>query len=505
MSVGDNKRIAKNTLLLYFRMFLIMGVSFFTFRLLEALGEVDYGIYNVVCGVVVLFAFLNNAMSQSCQRFFSYYIGNGDKSSLQKMFSASIWVHLFIAILSFFLAETIGLWMLNNLMNFPPDSMTSVQIVYQTSIVVFIIQILIIPYHASIISHESMSFYAYLSIVEAILKMSVVLILFTFHQNRLVIYSFSIVIVTIIIGLFYRFYCRNKFEVCRTSISFDKNSIKEISSFSFWNMLGGVGTVASSQGVNILFNIFLGVILNAAVGVANQVSSAVSAFVTNFQTAFNPQIIKLYSKRDFSDCYSLIFRASRFSFGLIFVIGFPIILLAEPILNLWLTVVPEYAVQFTQWIIIFCIIEAISCPLWTAAQASGRVKNYMIIISILIISNVLAAFLILYFAYSPILVFVYKAAISFVIHIYRILYLGYVVSFPGFQYIKKVMIPIFLMILLSIPIPLVVYKELAHNGLIEIISVLFMTIIISLCMCYYILLTKTERSTLLNRIKRFKI
>ncbi|MDE5627232.1 MAG: lipopolysaccharide biosynthesis protein [Candidatus Amulumruptor sp.] len=500
----DNKRIARNTLMLYIRMFMIMGVSLVTFRLLlQTLGETDYGIYNVVGGVVVLFAFLNNAMSQSSQRFFAYYIGNNDKLMLSRMFSASVAIHLIIAAIAFVLAETVGLWFLNSYMNFPPDSMPAVNIVYQSCIAVFIIQILIIPYHASIISYERMSFYAYLSIIEVVLKLSAVLILFLFNTRRLVIYSYAIVGVTLIIALFYRFYCRRRFDVCRTAVSFDKEIIMQLAGFSGWNMLGGIGNIGASQGVNIIFNIFHGVALNAAMGVANQVSGAVSSFVSNFQTAFNPQIVKSYANNEIRDFQSLIFRASRVSFGLIFVIGLPVILLAKSILSVWLTEVPQYAVEFTQLIVIFCMIDAISGPLWTAAQASGRIKSYMIIISLMIFSNVPAAFVILYLGYSPVWVFVYKVAMNLLIHFVRIGYLLYSIDFPGWRYLMRVMIPILCTVAAVLPIPLFLMWRGVAEDIPGAIAVASVAVVEGIVTFLFILLTRHERDIVFKKFSRY--
>lgn len=487
--------------MLYIRMFMILGVSLISFRLLlQSLGETDYGIYNIVGGVVVLFAFLNNAMSQSSQRFFAYHIGSNDKSMLARMFSASVALHLIIAAISLVLAETIGLWFLNRYMNFPPGSMQSVNIVYQASIAVFIIQILIIPYHASIISYEKMSFYAYLSIIEVILKLSAVLILFLCNTRRLIIYSIAIVGVTLIIALFYRFYCRKKFDVCRTAVSFDKCVIRQLAGFSGWNMLGGIGNIGASQGVNIIFNIFHGVTLNAAVGVASQVSSAVSSFVNNFQTAFNPQIIKSYANKEIKDFQLLIFRASRVSFGLIFVIGLPVILFAQQILSIWLTEVPLYAVQFTQLIVVFCMIDAISGPLWTAAQASGRIRNYMVIISSMIFSNVPAAFILLYLGFSPVWVFVYKVGMNLMIHFVRIGYLSHLIDFPGWRYMAQVMLPISLTIIAVLPIPLyLIWRGMAAN-ISGSIAVASLAVIESFIACLFILLTRHEREIVIGKI-----
>lgn len=502
----ENKRIAKNTLMLYVRMFLIMAVTFISFRLLlKELGEEDYGIYNVVGGVVILFSFLNSAMMQSSQRFFSYHIGNNDIDMLKRMFSASCCIHLIIAIVVFIMAETIGLWFLNTYMNFPTGSMTAVNIVYQCSIMTFLINVIIVPYQAMIISQENMTFYAYLSIAEVILKLSAVLALILFNSNRLIIYGMSLVVVTFSIGLFYRGYCSRKFTICRGALKYEKDIVRQLASFSGWNTLGGIGNVGASQGVNIIFNIFYGVALNAAMGVANQVLAAVSSFVTNFQTAFNPQIIKLYAASEKSQFETLVFRASRFSFCLIFIIGFPLIILMRPIMEIWLTFLPEYSVQFTQLMIVCCMIDAISGPLWTAAQAAGQIKNYMIVISIMIFSNVVAAIIILHMGLSPVMVFIYKVIITIAILVFRLFYLKVCIKFRSQEFIKTVICPIATLVVLAVPIPL--YFTITMSSLSIILSVLLFgsTMIECLVLSWYILLNKSERYFIKSKIiERFR-
>lgn len=486
--------------MLYIRMFLIMGVSLITFRLLlQQLGEVDYGIYNVVGGVVILFSFLNSAMMQSSQRFFSYYIGNGDEPMLRKMFAASIWIHLGIALVVVALAETVGLWFLNRYMSFPPGSMTAVNIVYQCTIVTFLIQIMIVPHQSMIISQESMSFFAYLSIAEVILKLSAVLILMLFSNGKLVVYGIALVVVSTVIATFYRLYCVRKFQVCRGRLHYDKESVRRIAGFSGWNTLGGIGNVGASQGVNIVFNVFCGVVVNAAMGVANQVLAAVGSFVSNFQTAFNPQIIKLYASGEIREFDNLIFRASRISFCLIFILGFPIIILAEPIMSLWLTVLPPYSVRFTQLVIIVCMLDAISGPLWTAAQACGKIKNYMIIISLLIFSNVPAAIVILWCGLSPVWVIGYRIFANMIIHLFRIIYLHRNISFPAWEYIRTCMVPIAILVLVALPLAIFMNVMLPDSILIKFLEFVLL-LIECIGLTYIILLKKEERIFLREKI-----
>ena len=495
----DNKRIAKNTLMLYVRMFLIMGVTFYSFRiLLSQLGEVGYGTYNAVAGVIVLFSFLSGALTQSTQRFLSFYLGKNDEEMLKRVFSMSINVHVVICLVLLILAETVGLWFLNRYMKFLPETYSQVHVLYQLSILTFLIQVMMVPFQALIISHEKMSFYAYFSILEAALKFSAVLLLYLFTENRIIIYSGCLLITAVALWLSYRFYCIQNFSICKYKFYPDKRLFKELTTFSGWNMLGAIGNVGASQGVNMLFNVFCGVLVNAAMGIANQVSGAVAAFVSNFQTAFNPQIIKSYANGEKEYFESLLFRASRISFLLIFTIGFPIILCCPIILDIWLGEYPHFAVIFTRLIIVFCMIDALSGPLWTAAQASGRIKTYMIIISSMIFSNVPVALLLLLSGFSPVWVIWYKVIMNGCIHITRIIYLHYLIDFPIWEYIKKVMGKVAVFLLFVLPLPILLSKH-SETTVASILCVII-SIGISVILGSRILLIKNERKFLCDKI-----
>lgn len=496
----NNKRIAKNTLMLYIRMFLIMGVTLFSFRIiLEELGEEGYGLYNVVAGIVILFSFLSSALTQSTQRFLSYHIGHHDFDELQKVFSTCVNVHIVIAVIILLLAETVGLWFLNRFMHFPNGMLSVANIVFQCSIITFLFQILAVPYQASIISNERMSFYAYFSILEAVLKLIAALILIYITGEKVIIYASILMLISISSFILYRIYCRRSFVHCKYQKCFDKYMFKRIFAFSGWNMLGGIGNVGATQGVNIILNIFRGVALNAAMGVSNQVAGAVSSFVSNMQMAFNPQIIKSYAAGDHNYFLSLIFRASRFYFFVIFVIGFPVMLCCSTIFDIWLNETPEYAVPFTQLIIVFCMIDAISGPLWMAAQACGEIKWYMIIISALIFSNVPVALMIMWLGFSPIWVIAYKVLINFIIHCFRILYLYKKIRFPALKYVDKVMKKISLYVMISLPIPIILNHYAV--SLVEQVALLSYTVISLLILGYFILLTNKERKFIKYKIK----
>lgn len=496
----DNKRIAKNTLMLYIRMILIILVTFYSFRiLLEQLGASGYGTYNAVAGVIILFAFLSGAMRAATQRYISYYLGKKDKDMLRRVFSMSINIHVVICGVLLLLAETVGLWFLNSYMRFPPDLEVPANILYQVSILSFLIQILTVPYQAVIISHERMSFYAYFSILEAAMKLGAVLILMCFSAHKLIIYGIAILIVSILVWLVYKVYCSRYFDAYRYRFDADKPLFKELISFSGWNMLGGIGTVAASQGINILFNVFCGVVVNAAMGVANQVGSAVSSFVTNFQTAFTPQLVKSYANKEEDYLFSLIFRASRLSFFLIFTLGLPLLIYCPTVLGFWLGEYPSYAVDFTRLMIIYCMIETLSGPLWTTVQASGNIRNYMILIFMLIISNVPAGLLILTNGLSPVWVIAYKAAMAFIILIYRLMYMQRMLKFPLKRYLGKVSLRILYFILLAAPLPLLTANRELPFGM---QLLLIMGCVIEIVLVgFVILLTPSERNFFIEKLR----
>lgn len=482
-------------------MLVMMAVSLFTFReLLKLLGVEDYGTYNVVGGVIILFSFLSNALTQANQRFLAFNLGKNDQAGLSRTFSMIINVQLIIASVIFILAETVGLWFINSQMNFAQSTMASVNWVYQFSILTFLVQILQIPYTSAIIAHEKMAFFSYFSIGDAILRLLVVLSLGVFSNNRLILYSLFLSISAIIVFMVYCGYCNKVFAACRYKRFWDKSMFKEILGFSGWNMLGGLGTVGSSQGINILFNIFCGVIVNAAMGVAHQVNGAVSSLVGNIQTAFNPQIVKTYAAEDFSYFVSLIFRSVRFSFYLILIVGIPIIACAKPILSIWLDVVPKYSVQFVQLTIAYCMIDAISGPLWTANQASGKVKNYMIVVSLMVLSNIPFAYILLKNGFSPIWVMALRAMINFLIMLFRVLYLRHTIQFPAKDFIIKVVGKALLCIFIVGVVAIFLANTITEDSVFNQLIIFIMLVLISLTAGYFVLLVPIERKFVVEKI-----
>ena len=376
----NNKRIAKNTLLLYFRMLFMMGISLYTSRVvLNTLGVEDYGIYNVVGGIVAMFGFINGSMSSATQRYITFALGKGDKNRLQTVFSTTLQIHTLIAGIIVLLGETIGLWFLYNKMQIPADRMDAAFWVLQASIISAVVMIVSVPYNADIVAHEKMSAFAYISILEAVLKLVIVYMLVVFSYDKLILYAFLLLAVQILIRFCYSIYCNQHFEETRYKHVWDKALFKEMTGFAGWSMFGNLAAVLFGQGLNMLLNVFFGPVVNAARGVAVQVQNAIQQFVGNFQMALNPQITKTYATGELSDMHKLMFRSARFSFFLLFFLSLPVLFETNFILTIWLKTVPEHTVTFLRIMICTSLIYTLSNPLIVANQATGKVRKYQAI------------------------------------------------------------------------------------------------------------------------------
>lgn len=454
----NNKRIAKNTIFLYFRMFLIMGVSLYTSRIvLNTLGIDDFGIYNVVAGVVVLFSFLNMAMSSATQRFLNFEMGIGTTEGVRRVFSMSMTAHFTIVILVIVLSESIGLWILNTQLNIPNDRMNAANWVYQFSILAICIQIIRVPYNASILAYEKMSFYAYISIAETVLKLFIVYLLFFFGGDKLKLYAILTCGVTFLVLVLYKLYCNRVFITCRYIFFWDKALYKKLMSFSGWSLFGSTANVGAQQGLNILLNVFFGVSVNATMGIANQVNSAMAGFIANFQTAYNPQIVKSYASNDRTYFMRLIFQASKFSYYLFLLIALPVILNIDFILLIWLKNVPEFTASFCRLIILFLFIDALSAPLWMSIQAKGEIRNYNILMGFLVFLNLPLAYIFLKFGFQPASVLFIRLIINFITFLARIIYLKPQIGLPIRRYFREVILQVTLVTVLTLPLPLMVF------------------------------------------------
>ena len=493
---GDQKRIAKNTVMLYIRMIVIMIVTLYTTRVvLNVLGETDYGIYNIVGSVVVSMVFIQNALMSATQRFLSYEMGLVDGGNVSRVFSSSLNLHLKFLAIIFVLLETVGLWFLNSVLNIPEDRVIAADIVYQFSILTFCSNLFRIPFNAIIISHESMNIYAVLSIIEAILKLSIVIALKYLFSDKLIAYGILVFAITLAINLMYISYCRRNYKnEAVLNIKGDKNVIKQLRGFLGWNLLGGVTSVATHEGPNYFMNYYLGVTVNAAMGIAKQVSSAVYQFTSNFQSAFNPQIVKSYASNDKEYLYNLINKTSQLSFYLLFIFAFPIILCADFIFNLWLVEVPEYTVIFCILMMLSQLLAAISSPLWMVAHATGDIKNYQIVMSIINLMVIPASFIVLRFNYPVYLILAFQVLLNILVYAYRLWFAKVKIGLPIKIYFKEVVLKCFLLTLVIIPIPILLSFWI--DGFWQNIGTMALALIISALVFYLGGLDKETKTSL---------
>ena len=498
---ANNRRIAKNTLMLYLRMLLIMAVSFYTSRVvLQTLGVVDYGIYNVVGGIVAMFGFLNSAMSSSTQRYLTFEFGRGDTERLKKVFVTSVNIHIMISVIVFVLAETIGLWLLYNKMTIPVERFNAAFWVYQCSILSTMVMFISVPYNATIIAHEKMSAFAYISILEVVLKLLIVYLLLIGDIDKLILYAVLMLTVQVIIRFIYNIYCKRHFEETKYSFLFDRPLFKEMLSFSGWNLWGNMAAVAFTQGLNILLNMFFGPVVNAARGVAVQVQQAVTQFSMNFQTAINPQITKSYAIEDYEYMHSLIFRSSRFTFFLLLCICLPVFMEAEALLGIWLKEVPEYSAVFLRIILCATIVDALANPLMISAQATAHIKIYQSVVGGILLTILPIAYVVLKLGGNPQSVFIVHLLICTIAFIVRLFIIRPMIRLSLTKYIKEVIVRCAVVGICAGAVSFAV-NILLDSSLFSSIMECCISVLSVAVFSFMIGMTKNERDFIINKIK----
>lgn len=496
---SNSKRIAKNTLLLSFRMILIMVVSLYTSRIiLNELGVEDFGIYNLVAGVVILFSFLSNAMITATQRYLSIAIGKKDEKYIQAVFSTSLLSHFFLIFFIFLAAETIGLWLINAKLEIPADRMSATNFVYQLAILTTCVNIIRIPYNASIIANERMSFFAYVSIVETFLKLAVVWALAITPGDKLVIYSFLLLLVAIVIDIAYWYYCQRFLLANKFYLKTNKKLFVELTSFSVWNLFGGLADIGYKQGTNIILNLFWGVSINAVLGITNQIRNALVPFIGNLQLAVNPQMVKSYALGDYEYFKILVYRISKYSYFLMLIIVFPIIFNIDLILELWLKNPPEHTAIFAILTSVYCLVDSLTGPLWAAMQAGGKIKRFQIVTGICLLLNLPVSYLFLMYGYAPSVVLIIQIVITgFTVGV-RVLFVKYYLQFSIRNYVREVIFPIVFVTALSLPIALYIYAE--TGGYYRLL--LFILFVPMMCYIIYVCGTcKSEKEMVMRSIR----
>lgn len=413
--LGNNNRIIKNTALLYFRMILLMLVQLYIVPVvLRNLGVVDYGLYNVVAGVVMMFSFLGGSLSSGIQRFISFAIGKNDKALLNTTFNVTTSIFIVFSIVAFLLLESIGLWFVNYKMNIPTERVVAANWVFQFSVLSFIISLMTIPYNAVIIAHERMSIYAYVSILDGMSKLLLAVSLSIFPFDKLIYYGGIIVIISVTICLFYIFYCRKNFGECReVELVWSPEIGKKLLFYSSWNVVGVLANIGRGQGLNIVMNLFFGTLLNAAHAVALQINGVVSQFINNIYMATRPPITKLYAQGDIVGMWSLIFRSTKIAFYLLMVLSVPAMMEIETLLSLWLHEVPTYTSDIVVLMLAMTLIETLVNQLIAAFQAANRIKRYQQYSSTIILLCVPFSFVVLRFwRVSPLIPYIISIILS---------------------------------------------------------------------------------------------
>ncbi len=496
---SSNKRIAKNTLLLYFRMLLMMGISLYTVRIiLDTLGPVDYGLYNVVGGVVTMFAFLSSTMASASQRFFSFELGRNDFVQLKKTFSMTMTIYIMIAVIILVLAETVGLWFLNNKMTIPAERITAANWIYQFSVLSFMMTMFTIPYNAAIIAHERMAVYAYVSIIEVVLKLLIVYVLLTFSFDKLKLYAVLTFLVTTLVTFIYRTYCIMKFKECKFSFYWDKALFKEIISYSGWNLFGSTAFILKNQGVNVMLNLFFSPVINAAYGVASQVNTNTNQFISNFTKAVNPQITKYYASGQHKKMIKLVFQSAKFSYFLFFMFSMPILLETDFILSLWLKQTPDHVIIFIRLVIINALIDSLSNPIITVALATGKIRIYQIVVGGLVMLILPICYILLKLGFPPEATMVVGIVISIINLFVRLIILKKLMNFPIASFISKILGTILFVSLIAYIIPLYLALNMKVDGLMRFMLITASGFVSSLIMIWLIGFSSDEKAFIRN-------
>lgn len=499
----NNKRIAKNTLLLYFRMLFLMVVSLYTSRvILNALGVVDFGINNVVGGVIAMLGFLTGSLGAASSRYITYDLGKGDMNVMKKTFGNILSIHFILAGFVLVVGETLGLWFVTTQLQIPEGRETAAFWVYQFSVSSSMVGIISVPYNAAIIAHEKMSAFAYISIVDAVLKLLVAFLIVISPYDKLIVYALLIFLIMFFDRIIYGIYCSKHFEETKVHFSYDKKMFKEIFAFAGWTMNGNLAIIGYTQGVNILLNIFFGPVVNAARGVAVQVQGVCQQFCSNFQMALNPQLTKCYAQGELDYMHKLLCKSSKFSFFILLFIVLPLMFESPFVLKLWLGNVPEHTASFLRLILMSSLLYSLSNPIIVSVHATGKLKRFQIVEGTMLLSIVpIAYFLLKCFHIIPEYVFLVHIVVELCTQIVRLKIVLPMINMQVQDYLKKVIRPIVIVLILAPLLPFAIYEISFSNEYLA----FFATCSISVVSCFLIMYTfgcsSSERNFLNSKLK----
>lgn len=502
----NNQRIFKNSLFLYFRMILTLGVSLYTSRvILNTLGVEDFGILNVVGGVVTMMAFLSGAMSSATQRFLSFELGKNDTDQLHNVFKMSINIHLLIIIFVVLVVETLGLWFINTHLVIPAERLAAANFVFHCALFSFCCTIIAIPFNAAIIAYEKMSAFAYISIIDVMLKLVIVLLLATQNGDKLKIYALLLALVSVMTLACYYIYARLQFAITRFSWYWNPQLFKTLFSYTGWNLFGNLAVVMSIQGVNILLNMFFGAYINASRAIAMQVNGAIVGFVGSLQMSINPQIIKAYAVNDKLYMNELVFSGAKYASFLLLLLSLPVFIEIEFVLNLWLENVPQFTDVFVRLVLIDSFIICLSCTLMTSAQATGKIKFYQIVVGGIQLLNIPLSYFFLSQYSEPVLVYYVSIFISIIALLARMFFLRALIDLSIKEFVYKVIMPSLKVLTLSFFVVYFLFYAcdlfLANNFLFFIMKVM-LSFTFTFCIIYFFGLNYEESKYILNLIRK---
>lgn len=504
MSSSDNKRIVKNTMLLYLRMIYGLVISLFTSRvILQALGFTDFGLYNVVGSITTMFVFLRSAMGNATNRYITVALATGDMEGQKKIFSTCLIVHSIIALAIILLCEIAGFWLFNTKMDIPADRVSACIWVLQFSIATCALGVLCVPYDASIIAHEKMGAFAFIQIFDVTAKLLITFAIMYFSGDRLILYAFLLFGVQIIDRFMYTIYCHRHFPETIFAWFFDKKQIKEMFSFASWNLFGNMGAIACTPVLNIFLNIFFGPIVNAARGVAMQVQSLVNNFISSFQLAVMPQITKSYVSGDLRRLNQLIIESSKLSYYLFLIIALPVIIEAERILTLWLGNIPEHTVSFMRYSLIIMLISSWIQPLHTANLATGKIKIFQTVRGVVMILMIPLSYIGLKMGGAPELVFIIQMIVTFVAQVTMILIIKPLIGLSLKDYTKDVFVKPSIVTIISSIAPVSLH-QLLEDGILSTVIVLFVCIASVVICIYFLGLNSIEKKVLNSKFRQMR-
>lgn len=504
---ASNKRVAKNTAFLYFRMLFLTLISLYTVRVtLEALGVVDYGIYAVIGSVVASLGFLTGTLTSATQRFLSFHLGKNDYEAYSRTFSLLLIGFLFISAIIVILGEVAGIFIVDDWLNIPPDRKYAANWVYQATIFTFIFHLLTVPYSSSIVANEKMNAFAYISIADGLMKLGIVYLLLLSQSDRLILYGFLALAQSVVSFALYVIYCHRTFRYCRFRWLWDKALFKELTSYTGWNLFGSVSWMLMTQGQNILLNIFFGPVVNTAKGISDRINSVVTQFSSNFYMAVNPQIVKSYAAGDIAHMFSLALKSSRFSYFLMLVIALPLCVCMKPLLDLWLGAgyVSVDMIAFCQLTIIFCLVASLEMPISQMIRATGSIGNYQLKVGILTLLYLPLAWVIFKLGASAVFSMVVMIVVYAVVQFVRVWIAHNQIGLSIGAYVREVVLPICIVSVIGVAGYFIFSLFSLSNVWIDILVKGFASLAFQIIVVVALGMSKSDRKFALGLIRRRK-